>query len=118
LIGKNTTAISNATIHDWENPFDVESNIYQELYGNALRYAVTITVGSLIGSSVMIVLINKLPRKGWLIISFLILALLFLIMGATLQAVEFHPSHWFTVIFYIICQFFSTGVRTSGDDML
>jgi PHS family inorganic phosphate transporter-like MFS transporter len=106
LVGENTTTVSNATIPDWENPFDVESNIYQELYGNALRYVVTITVGSLVGSLVMIALINKLPRKGWLIISFLILALLFLIMGATLQAVEFHPSHWFTVVFYITCQFF------------
>jgi PHS family inorganic phosphate transporter-like MFS transporter len=105
-VGKNTTIFSNATIPDWENPFDVESNIYRELYGNALQYVVTITLGSLIGSLVMITLINKIPRKGWLIFSFLILAFLFLIMGATLQAVEFHSSHWFTVIFYIICQFF------------
>jgi PHS family inorganic phosphate transporter-like MFS transporter len=105
-VGTNTTNFSNATIPDWENPFDVESNIYHELYGNALRYVVTITLGSLVGSLVMITLINKIPRKGWLICSFLILALLFLVMGATLQAVEFHPSHWFTVVFYIICQFF------------
>jgi PHS family inorganic phosphate transporter-like MFS transporter len=54
----------------------------------------------------MILLINKLPRKGWLITSFLILAILFLVMGASLQAVEFHPSHWLTVLFYIVCQFF------------
>jgi PHS family inorganic phosphate transporter-like MFS transporter len=106
FVGKNTTVFSNATVPDWENPFDVETNVYQELYGDALRYVVTITIGSLVGSLVMIALINKLPRKGWLIFSFLILALLFLIMGATLQAVEFHPSHWFTVVFYIICQFF------------
>jgi hypothetical protein len=36
-IGNSTTVYSNASIPDWENPFDVETNIYHELYGNALR---------------------------------------------------------------------------------
>ena len=105
-IGNSTTVYSNASIPDWENPFDVETNIYQELYGNALQYVITISIGSLVGSIVMIWLINKLPRKEWLIISFMILTGLFIIMGASLQAVEFHTSHPFTIAFYIICQFF------------
>lgn len=36
-IGNSTTVYSNASIPDWENPFDVGTNIYRELYGNAFR---------------------------------------------------------------------------------
>jgi MFS transporter, PHS family, inorganic phosphate transporter len=105
-IGNSTTVYSNASIPDWENPFDVETNIYQELYGNAFRYVITISIGSLVGSLAMIAFINKLPRKGWLIISFIILAVLFIIMGASLQAWEFQPSHPAAIAFYILCQLF------------
>ena len=66
----------------------------------------TISLGSLVGSLFMIASINKLPRKGWLIASFLILAVLFMIMGASLRAWEFQRSHWGAVAFYIACQFF------------
>jgi PHS family inorganic phosphate transporter-like MFS transporter len=75
-IGNDTTVYSHARIPDWENPFDVKTNIYQELYGNAFRYVMTISIDSLVGSLFMIASINKLPRKGWLISSFLILAVI------------------------------------------
>jgi PHS family inorganic phosphate transporter-like MFS transporter len=105
-IGNSTTVYSNASIPDWENPFDVETNIYRELYGDAFRYVITISIGSLVGSLVMIACINKLPRKGWLIISFIILAVLFIVMGASLRAWEFQPSHPAAITFYIVCQIF------------
>jgi PHS family inorganic phosphate transporter-like MFS transporter len=105
-VGANTTVYSNASIPDWENPFDSQTNIYQELYGNAFRYVLTITLGSLVGSLVMVMTISKIRRKAWLVISFLILALLFIIMGGAMQTWMFSSSHPWAIAFYILCQFF------------
>jgi PHS family inorganic phosphate transporter-like MFS transporter len=107
LIGINNPTFSNATAADWQNPFDPGTNIYQELYHSAKQYILTISCGSLMGSILLLSIITKIPRKKWLVGSFVILALLFAILGGFYSAVAFKPhSHWATVLFYIACQFF------------
>lgn len=104
--GNSSTTYSNASIPDWENPFDPTSNIYKQLRIDAFHYVITISIGSLVGGLLMITLIDRLPRKGWLVFSFIILAVLFIVMGASLQAVEFKEGHPFTIVLYMVCQFF------------
>jgi PHS family inorganic phosphate transporter-like MFS transporter len=106
LIGLNNPILSNATIPDWQNPFHPGTNIYQELYRSAKEYILTISCGSLTGSVVLLLFVDYIPRKNWLVGSFIILAVLFAILGSFYATVEFTPRHWVTVTFYILCQFF------------
>jgi MFS transporter, PHS family, inorganic phosphate transporter len=91
--------------HDWENPFDGNITMYQELNDNAMQYIATISSGSLAGSILLLMAINRIRRKAWLMLSFWVLAGLFAITAGTLRLVGFTPSHWATVVFYAICQF-------------
>ncbi|KAH0556496.1 hypothetical protein GP486_005607 [Trichoglossum hirsutum] len=90
----------------WQDAFDPETNLYTKLFHDAKQYVITISIGSLLGSFILIYLIDKIRRKAWLVISFLILAIAFAITAATLRAVEFHGPHWLTVALYMVCQFF------------
>lgn len=92
---------------DWQNPYVVNGKqIYNVLFENAKQYIITISTGSILGSVALILLIDKIPRIKWLIGSFIILALFFMITAATLSTVEFTPTHSLTIVFYTICQFF------------
>jgi PHS family inorganic phosphate transporter-like MFS transporter len=106
LIGINNPTFSNETVPDWQNPFDPNTNIYHELFDSAKQYILTISCGSLVGSVLVLYYINNIPRKMWLVYSFLILALLFAVLGAFYKRAAFTESHWATVVFYILCQFF------------
>ena len=92
-------------LEDWQNPFDPSSNMYYELFDNARQYIITISIGSMLGSIALIILIDKFRRNTWLTWSFITLAIVFTITAATLKAVEFQPAHPLTVVLYIICQF-------------
>jgi MFS transporter, PHS family, inorganic phosphate transporter len=93
------------SVPDWQNPFDPNTNMYHELYDSAKQYIVTISCGSLAGSILLIFIIEYIPRKMWLVWSFVGLSLLFAIMGGFFAAVEFTPRHSLTVVWYALCQF-------------
>ncbi|KAH8806115.1 major facilitator superfamily domain-containing protein [Xylogone sp. PMI_703] len=97
---------SNSTFPDWENPFNPNTNMYHELFDNAFKYTITVSIGSILGSVVLILVINRLKRKLLLVRTFIILFILFAVTGATLKAVEFQTAHALTIAFYILCQFF------------
>lgn len=97
---------SESLVAGWQDAFDLQTNLYTKLFRDAKQYIITISTGSLLGSVILIYLIDKMRRKTWLIVSFLILAITFAITAATLRAVEFRGQHWLTVTLYIIFQFF------------
>lgn len=97
---------SNGTFPDWENPFNSDTNMYQELFNDALKYTITVSIGSVLGSVALLCCINHLNRKFLLVASFITLFFLFAITGATLRAVEFKSGHIFTIVLYGLCQFF------------
>ena len=67
---------------------------------------ITILIGSLAGSVLLICLIDKIRRKTLLVVLFLILAGGFAITAATLNVAEFIPGkHWLTVVLYSLSQF-------------
>jgi MFS transporter, PHS family, inorganic phosphate transporter len=104
--GPSYADFSNGTFPDWENPFNPDTNMYQELYSNALKYTITVSIGSILGSVILIMLINRIYQKLWLVRSFFVLCILFMITGATLSQVEFTSARVVTIIFYMLCQFF------------
>jgi PHS family inorganic phosphate transporter-like MFS transporter len=115
LIGINNPTSSNETVPDWQNPFDPSTNIYHELFDSAKQYILTICCGSLVGSLLLLYYINNIPRKMWLVYSFLILALLFAVLGAFYKRAAFTESHWAIVVFYILCQlFFNLGTFSAA----
>ena len=106
LIGINNPTFSNETVPDWQNPFDPNTDIYHELFNSAKQYIITISSGSLAGSLALLYFIDNIPRKMWLVYSFLTLAVLFAVLGAFYKYAAFTESHWSIMVFYILCQFF------------
>jgi PHS family inorganic phosphate transporter-like MFS transporter len=98
--------ISNITLPDFQNPYDPGTNIYQELFDNARQYVITVSIGSMLGSILLLFFINHLSRRRFLIASFVTLSGLFLITGLTLHFLEFEGAHFVIIIFYMLCQFF------------
>ncbi|KAJ5908475.1 major facilitator superfamily domain-containing protein [Penicillium taxi] len=91
---------------NYVNIWHPTSNMFHELCYNSYVYIYTISITSLLGSAVLVLLIDYVWRKTWLVTSFLILSVLFAILGGVLVATEFHGGHWANVILYAICQFF------------
>jgi hypothetical protein len=92
------------TAPDWEDPFDPNTTIYWQLYDSAKEYVHTICFGSLAGSVLLLLIIDYIPRKTMLVLSFFMLSALLVITGVLFATVEFvDPSHWATVVFYAFC---------------
>ncbi|KAE8448804.1 hypothetical protein EG329_008806 [Mollisiaceae sp. DMI_Dod_QoI] len=98
--------ISNVTLPDWQNPFDPGTNFYGENFDDARQYVITVSIGSMLGSILLIVFINRQSRRRLLIQSFAVLSILFLATGIVLHYTEFEGAHWVTIILYMFCQFF------------
>jgi PHS family inorganic phosphate transporter-like MFS transporter len=100
---------------DYLNIWDPTYNMFDEISNNAKSYIYTISISSLVGSGLLILLIDYIPRKMWLVWSFLVLSVLFAVLGGVLAATEFTPGHWATVVVYALCQlFFNLGKSGSN----
>jgi MFS transporter, PHS family, inorganic phosphate transporter len=100
---------TNSTLADWQSA-DPIVNIYHILKLDAIQYIYTVSIGSVVGSLLLIKLIDYVPRKALLIVSFLLLAALFFVVGGTLFAVEYTNQHALTIVLYALCQlFFNLG---------
>ncbi|KAF4631106.1 hypothetical protein G7Y89_g7029 [Cudoniella acicularis] len=96
-------SLSGAAIPDWQTT-DPTKNIYHVLKADAIQYIITISIGSVIGSVLLIKFIDYFPRKALLTWSFILLAGLFAIVGGSLFAVEYTNLHALTIALYVLCQ--------------
>ncbi|KAJ6093412.1 major facilitator superfamily domain-containing protein [Penicillium sp. IBT 16267x] len=96
---------SNFTAPDYLNIWDPTGNMFHELSNNAMFYICTISIPSLAGSGLLILLIDYVPRKRWLVGTFLLLSFCFAILGGVLVASEFGSADWADVVLYALCQF-------------
>jgi PHS family inorganic phosphate transporter-like MFS transporter len=100
--------VSNATLADnspiWQNPTDSNLSIYETLKQDGIRSIITISVGSLIGSLIIIKLIDYVPRKAWLVWSYVGLTVLFAIAGGSYLVAANSDLHALTIVFYALCQ--------------
>ena len=92
---------------------DPNPTIYDVLYNEAKQSLLSILIGSLVGSIMTILAINRLDRRDFLVATFLVLAVLLCITGGTLLATFHTEDHAATIVLYALCQtIFSFGPNT------
>lgn len=97
----------------WANPADPALSIYNALYQDSLHYIITISIGSLLGSIVLLKAIDYIPRKSVLAWSFVVLGVTFAIMGGIYATVAYTDLHAFLIVFYALLQLlFNLGPNT------
>lgn len=102
--------LQDEVVPDWiSDPSMVESpgvypSIYSVLIQNGIQSIVTASIGSLLGSLLLIKTINYLPRKALLAWSFLLVALLLLMTGGAYLATFHNSQHAITIVLYGVCQ--------------
>lgn len=89
---------------DWQNPTDSELSIYETLKQDGIHSIITVSVGSLLGSIILIKAINYIPRKAWQTWSFLGLGVLFAIIGGSYFKARSTDLHALTITLYVLCQ--------------
>lgn len=101
-------AATDSSLHvpDYQNIWDPTNNMFHELSNNAKFYVYTISISSLAGSALLIAIIDFIPRKTWLVSSFLLLSIWFAVLGGVLTTTEFTEGHIVNVVIYAFCQFF------------
>jgi MFS transporter, PHS family, inorganic phosphate transporter len=99
---------------DWEtDPDHPAYSIYQVLVQDAQQSAITVSIGSVVGSLVLLKVIDYVPRKTFMVWSFLALAALLAITGGSLFGVFRTNEHAVTIVFYALSQFvFNLGPNT------
>jgi PHS family inorganic phosphate transporter-like MFS transporter len=99
---------SNRTNHEWNSNTMVHNGaqpIYQVLEGNFVRALLTVAPASIAGSLFFLVLAKRVPRVRFMVCIFIILAILFAILGGSLFKVYETSDHAVTVVFYAISLF-------------
>jgi PHS family inorganic phosphate transporter-like MFS transporter len=97
----------------WGNPADPTLSIYDVLYQDSLHYIITISLGSLLGSIVLLKAIDYVPRKAALAWGFLALGGAFAIAGGIYSTVVYTNLHAFLITFYALLQLlFNLGPNT------
>lgn len=90
-----------------------QGTIYNALYENAQRSMLTVSIASIVGSLLMIKLIDYISRKTILAWSFLWLAVLLAATGVCFIKAFQTNLHGLTIAFYILCQLsFNLGANT------
>ena len=89
------------------------ANIYDILLADAKEAIITTSIGSLVGSLILIKIINYIPRKTILAWSFVVLAVLLAVTGSTFFKAFETDLHALTIVFYVLCQLaFNLGEST------
>jgi PHS family inorganic phosphate transporter-like MFS transporter len=105
----------NTNPTDSLNPAILISNatIYDSLVRNPIQSMETVSVASILGSLAFILVVNYVPRREWLIYSFVSQAILFIVTGGSFYAVFHRENHAVTVCLVAICHFlFNFGANT------
>jgi PHS family inorganic phosphate transporter-like MFS transporter len=104
---------TQGTTPDWVNPPDPTQSIYDILKSDGIRSIITISIGSMLGSIILIKAINYVPRKAWLAWSFVGMAVLFAVVGGSYFRVANTDLHALTITLYVLCQLlFNLGPNT------
>jgi MFS transporter, PHS family, inorganic phosphate transporter len=88
------------------------ATIFQVLWRNSARNMITVSTGSIAGSIAIIAIINFVPRRKFMAITFGFLAVIFIIFASTLFSSNVYQGHRyrFTVFMYAFIQFlFNVG---------
>jgi MFS transporter, PHS family, inorganic phosphate transporter len=114
LVGGNSTVSGWSTFPNWTTDQTMPCNtIYEVLLEQAKQYLLTVSISSIAGSVCFICFADRLPRKQWLTVSFLVLACLFIITGCVYYGVAFTNGAPATVTLVAICHFaFNFGANT------
>ena len=90
-------------------------SIYHTLRENAIENITTVGVSSLFGSIMLLFIINYIPRKQFLMYSFLWLAALFFITGASIFYVYETDMHAVSIVLIALCHFsFNLGPSSTA----
>jgi MFS transporter, PHS family, inorganic phosphate transporter len=81
------------------------SNIYDVLRTNATQNLITVCIGSLTGSILLLLIINYVPRKQFLMYSFIWLAALFFVTGISFFSVFHTHNHAVSIVLVALCHF-------------
>ena len=88
-------------------------SITEVLIEQAQQYLLTVSISSIAGSVCFIYFADRLPRRLWLAVSFLVLAVLFMATGCVYYGVAHTPGAPATVTLVAICHFaFNFGANT------
>jgi len=87
------------------NPAKPNATIYQVLRENAKQNLITVCIGSLLGSILLIMIINHVPRRQFLMWSFAWLAVLFAITGGSFFSVFHTDFHAVSIVLIALCHF-------------
>lgn len=89
------------------------ATIYDSLLNNPIQSMQTVSIASILGSLLFIMVVNYVPRRQWLIYSFISQAVLFIVTGGTFYAVFHKENHAVTVCLVAVCHFlFNFGANT------
>jgi PHS family inorganic phosphate transporter-like MFS transporter len=106
----NGTAI---VVPDWANPADPDMGIYDVLYNDGIRSIITVSVGSMLGSIILVKVINYVSRRSWLAWSFVGMSILFAVVGGSYFTAVNSDLHALTITLYVLCQLlFNLGPNT------
>jgi PHS family inorganic phosphate transporter-like MFS transporter len=87
--------------------------IFDVLKQNSIQSMWVVSISSLIGSILFIFVVDRIPRRKWLIWSFAILCVLFVITGATFPPFVRRDGHYVTILLVALCHFaFNFGANT------
>lgn len=89
------------------------NTLYDVLLEQSKQYLLTVSISSIAGGTCFLFCANRLPRKQWLTVSFLVLAALFVMTGAVYYGVAHTGYYPATVAMVAICHFtFNFGANT------
>ncbi len=85
------------------NTDDPEREIYEILITNS-THSLIISIGALVGAALMVYCVDKFNRRKFQLGTFLILAVLFIITGATFSSTVETGFHGVTITLFVLCQ--------------
>lgn len=89
------------------------NTLYDVLLEQSKQYLLTVSISSIAGGTCFLACANRLPRKQWLTVSFLVLAALFVVTGAVYYGVAHTAYYPATVAMVAVCHFtFNFGANT------
>jgi PHS family inorganic phosphate transporter-like MFS transporter len=95
----------NATaIPEWKNPSNPDLSIYDTLYQDGWHYLITTCIGSLLGSLILIKIVDYVPRKAVLAWSFWGLFTMFIVVGASYFSTVYTDRHSVIITLYVLLQ--------------
>ncbi|KAI0555920.1 major facilitator superfamily domain-containing protein [Xylaria curta] len=109
----NASLMVNSTAQCGTDITQQSSAIYRTLQENFVHNIITISIGALPGSVIILSAIDHVPRVTWMMWTFVALAALFAVNGSTLFIAFQTDKHALTIVLYVLAQLvFNLGPNT------